>query len=112
MGVSTEPCGVSSRPRRAAPSVVSKVKWIDMDDCRLSIAECRLIIDNRQSTIGNAGRSVAPKLQSQCLKLLLHLVERGDAKILGLHQLVPAAGHQFPDGREVQPVHALAGPDR
>src|SRR5262245_22764452 len=100
-GVSTVPCGVASRPRRAAVvrslARASNRTGDDGDTCASARGPTRLLI---------------LELQPQLGELLTDLVERRDAEILALHQLVAGMYDQLADGLDAELVHALAGPDR
>src|SRR6266508_680256 len=69
-GVSMAPCAVSSRPRRAAPSVASTSKWI----IRFSVAAER---------------------QPELPQLLPDLVQRRHAEVLRLQQFIGGPLHEF-----------------
>src|SRR6476619_7169477 len=76
-GVSTGPCGVSRRPRRAGPSVESRVKRQDMGKCGTRNAE-QVDVPHSAFRVPRSDGSVAPQLQAEGGQFLLHLVERGD----------------------------------
>src|SRR4051812_6467244 len=51
------------------------------------------------------------QLQTELAELLADLVERGDAEVLALHQLVAGVDDQLADGLDSELGHALAGAD-
>src|SRR4051794_5591331 len=56
--------------------------------------------------------SIVLELQPQRGQLVADLVERGDAEVLALQELVAAPLHEVADRLDVELAHALAGPDR
>src|SRR4051812_14239517 len=98
-GVSTLPWDVSSRPRRAAPSLARSSKRIAM--------------------IGGVGAPsrggtvlVVAQLQAVLSQLFADLGERGLAEVLRFQQLVRRALNQFAERVDAQTVHAFPGPHR
>ena len=128
-GVSTVPCGVSSRPRarpspgrgRAGESdrrrvgAGSGVRMSRVDPRspgrRKAADRAGPPIRSARSTRPQAGQSFF-SLRPMPGELVADLVERGDAEVLALQQLVAGVLEQVAQGLDVELAHALAGPDR
>src|SRR4051812_13686503 len=105
MGVSTGPCGVCKRPRRAAPSEASNSKVMAIGS--LQISECRMQIEEAARSSEDAlalnlhsaicilqWLSVPAQRQAVLAQLLTHLGQRRLPEVLGLQQLIRRALHQ------------------
>src|SRR4051812_18934246 len=104
MGVSTGPCDVCSRPRRAAPSVASSSKWngIRHEPCLAAVRRTARPFEPRLNP-----PSIVPQPQVVLLQLVLDLLQRRLPEVLRLQQLLGAALDQVAQGVDPQPVHAL-----
>src|SRR5690349_12685129 len=96
-GVSTGPCGVVSSPARAAPSrcrtwnsMAMKGLTTEAQGHREEEKDCfkTLFSSSLCPCASVVSYSIPPQLQPVLAQLLLHLVERGDAEVLRLQQLV------------------------
>src|SRR5207244_538097 len=119
-GVSTTPCGVWSRPSRAAPSVCTISNWIAIPNERpLAKTQRSPRGQTRGCLLGGLcvfarGHSclISAEGQAELSQLLADLVQRGHAEVLRFEQFIRAALHQLAERVDAQAIHALARPHR
>src|SRR5436190_23188626 len=96
IGVSTVPCGVCRRPRRAAPSVCKRSKRMDMDTNRYcpSLKRKRSMLHS-SLTLQARTALIAAQRQPISLQFLAHLAQRRLAEVLRFQQLIRRALNQI-----------------